>query len=165
MDIVENPRSEADVALLLHEVSASPFIGQMTLQEVEHWLTAKTIRFFYQDVAMVGFGAWDNIDSDWCEIGPFYSLETFRGQGLGTQIVETLVTLNANSNLYAVTKNPIARKLFARLGFREVSVLALPWPVVRHLLSRVSFGRLVNLTRKLSLDPITHHIKGRQGLG
>ena len=162
MDILESPKSEADVAVLLHEANASPFIGQLTPQEVGYWLQVKTIRFFYQEDALVGFGAWDNIGSDWCEIGPFYSREAFRGQGLGTQIVGTLIALNANRNLYAVTKNPIVRKLFDRFGFHEVGVLALPWPVVRHLLRRVSLGRLMNLTRQLSLDPVTHHIKGRR---
>ena len=162
MEVLETLKSEADLALLLHEVNASPFIGQLTPQEVEHWLKARTIRFFYQGGALVGFGAWDNLGASWCEIGPFYGLEAFRGQGLGTQIVGTLVRLNAESNLYAVTKNPIARKLFARFGFREVGILALPWSVVRHLLRRVSLGRLMNLTRKLSLDPVTHHVKERQ---
>ena len=161
MDILQTPKSEGDVARLLHEANASPFIGQVTPREVEHWRKANTIRFFYQDAVLVGFGAWDSIGSDWCEIGPFYSLESFRGQGLGTQIVSTLVTLNSNCNLYAVTKNPIARRLFARFGFHEVGVLTLPWPVVRHVLGRLSFGRLVNLTRKLSFDPVTHHIKER----
>ena len=164
MDILESPKSEADVARLLHEVNASPFIGQLTTQEVDHGLKVKTIRFFYQDGDLVGFGAWDNISSDWCEIGPFYALEVFRGQGLGTQIVGTLVMLNLNQNLYAVTKNSIVRKLFAKFGFREVGVLVLPWPIVRHLLGRVSVARLLNLTRKLSFDPISHHIK-RRGLG
>ena len=164
MDILEFPKSEADVALLLHEVNASPFIGQLTPQEVEHWLKVKTIRFFYQGDALVGFGAWDNFGLDWCEIGPFFSRDIFRGQGLGTQIIGILVRLNGNRNLYAVTKNPIVRKLLPRFGFREVGVLALPWPVVRQLLSRVSFGRMVNLAQKFTPDPITHHIKSLQVL-
>ena len=165
IDALELPKSEADVVALVREGNASPYIGQLTREEIEHWLTVKTIRFFYRDATLVGFGAWDKIDADWCEIGPFYSLGAFRGQGLGTQIVGTLVTLNSSLNQYAVTKNPVARKLFTRFNFRQVGILALPWPIIRHLLGRVSFGRAVNLGRKFSLDPVTHYLKERRVSG
>lgn len=159
MEVLEDPKSELDMDILLQEVNASPFIGQLTRKELGRFIADRTIRFFYEADKLVGFGAWEEIDSDWCEIGPFYNMQAFRRKGLGTQIVQLLVTLNTGKKMYAVTKNPIVSKVMLKLGFHKVGVLALPWPIYRHLLARVSVSRLLNLARKISSDPVSHYLK------
>ena len=69
METTNQPQSQADLDLLLAEVRPSPFIGQLTQQEIQTRIKDETIRFFYQDSELIGFGAWDNIDERWREIG------------------------------------------------------------------------------------------------
>src|SRR5258708_23693282 len=159
METTTQPQSPADLDLLLEEVRTSPFIGQLTQQEIQTRIKDQTIRFFYENGDLVGFGAWDDIDKHWREIGPFYTLIKYRGKGLGTQIVEILVNLNAGKKLYAVTKNPTVKKLLVRLGFQPVTVTALPWAIYRHLISRLSPGRLFHLVTKFSLDPVAQYVR------
>ena len=159
MEMLDAPRSKADLDLLLQEVAASPYIGQLTPQEIETHVKDRTIRFFYDNGELVGFGAWDNIGEDWREIGPFYALNKQRGKGLGTRIVESLVNLNSTKRLYMVTKNPIVKKLAVRLGFHKVGAGELSWPIYRHLISRLTLSRFIQLVRKLSLDPVSQYIR------
>src|SRR5258708_37558193 len=129
METTTQPQSPADLDLLLEEVNTSPFIGQLTRQEIQTRMKDRTIRFFYQNDELVGFGAWDNIDHQWREIGPFYTLIKYRSKGLGAQIVEILVSLNTGKKLYAVTKNPTVKRPLVRLGFQPVAATALPWAI------------------------------------
>ncbi len=156
---MDTPKSENDLDILLQEVNSSRYIGQLTKEEVRHFVANGTIRFFYEGNQIVGFGAWEAINPQWVEIGPFYNLEAFRGKGLGREIVRLLVTLNAGKRLYAVTKNAIVKKMMLKFGFRPVNALELPLPVYRHLISKISVARLLNLGRKLSLDPVAQYVK------
>jgi len=159
MEILESPKSENDLNILLQEVNLSSFIGQLTEEELRQYITNRTIYFFYDDKEVVGFGAWEAINSEWTEIGPFYNLERYRGKGLGTLIVQHLVMVNAGKKLYAVTKNSIVKKMLVKFGFQNVSVLELPWPIYGHLMSKLSLSRLFNLGRKLSLEPVAQFIR------
>src|SRR5258708_24598080 len=159
METTTQPQSPADLDLLLEEVNTSPFIGQLTQQDIQTRMKNQTIRFFYQNGDLVGFGAWDKIDEQWREIGPFYTLIKYRGKGLGTQIVEFLVSLHVGKKLYAVTKNRTVKKLLVRLGFQPVTATALPWPIYAHLISRLTLGRLFHLVTKISFDPISQYVR------
>src|SRR5690349_5741122 len=135
VEILDVPKSDADIRSLLDEVNRSGFIGEVTRREIDDYLRDHTIRFFYQDGMLVGFGAWQKIDAEWRELGPFYASDKHRGKGIGKLIVDTLVQLNADSSLYAVTKNPAVKAMLERRGFQKVSVAALP-ASIRSFLAR-----------------------------
>src|SRR5256885_11779788 len=98
VEILSESKSEADVRALLQEVNRSGFIGEVTRQELEDYGREQTIRFFYQDGTLVGFGAWQKIDDQWREIGPLYASDKHRGKGIGKLIMDTLIELNADSS-------------------------------------------------------------------
>ena len=159
MEILNAPQSKADLDTLLQEVATSPYIGQLTPEEIEAHIKDHSIGFLYDDNELIGFGAWDNIGEDWREIGPFYALNKHRGKRLGAQIVESLIKLNSAKRLYLVTKNPIVKKLALRLGFHQVNARELPWPIYRHLISRITPSRIIQLVRKLSFEPVSQYIR------
>jgi GNAT superfamily N-acetyltransferase len=154
-------RSIAALEALLEEVNQSPFIGALSLAELQQLLAAETIRFTYVDDELVGFGAWVVINDQWAEIGPFYMVKRFRGQGLGKQIMEDVVVHVGNSgrNLYAVTRNTAVDKMLQGMGFRRIPIWRLPPRVLGFAMQKLGPRKLWGFFRKHSPGRMRHLIK------
>jgi len=98
----------------------------------------------------------------WIEVGPFYAAEAYRGQGLGSLMIDTVenMQLQAGHKLYGVTKNPVVKQMFVKRGFYQVGVWALPREVQVYLLRKLTPRRLLRHVRKLRFgDSVSHFIK------
>lgn len=155
-------RSEAspeEIQTLLVEVNSNPFIGQISLEEIKRFREKKAILFLYHERDLIGFAAWEVINPQWCEVGPFYVIDAYRQHGLGKDILQRVLTLTASYQQYIVTKNPIVKKAIVPFNFRQISFWRLPWAIKLHLLRRLTPTRLLNLIRKFDLEPAGHYIR------
>jgi GNAT superfamily N-acetyltransferase len=162
IEVVSQPKNEADLSLLLDEVRASKFIGEITPGEVQELIEAQTVRFFYEGEILTGFGGWIRMSAHWSEIGPFYTVEAYRGRGLGRMMFDTVIDTNtkARHKMYGVTKNPIMKSMFDKNGFRRIPFWAVPPEVQLHLLHKLTFGKLIQFMKKFSWrEPVAHYIK------
>lgn len=158
--ITERPdASPQEIQALLDEVNRNPFIGQMSAKDMARLQAQKTIIFLYQDDHLLGFAAWEIINTQWCEVGPFYVLDAYRQLGLGKDILQRVLDMTANSQQYIVTKNPIVKKAILPFGFQQVGFWQLPRAIKFHLLRRLTPTRLLNLIRKFDLEPAVHYIR------
>jgi GNAT superfamily N-acetyltransferase len=113
-------------------------------QELDHHIQTKTIRLFYMGGDLAGMSAWIPFDQGrWCELGPFYTMNAFRGKGLGKQLIMTAMTVNKEQgrNLYGVSKNDIVKHIFTTQGMKHVSFLHLPPHVLYYLVRKYSISR------------------------
>lgn len=164
MRILRRPRTKRETVQLLNEVNQSKFIGQISENDLENFIEVGTIRFFYDEEngELVGFGAWEEIDDIWVEVGPFFTHRRFRGQGNGRVIFETIFDLNQHRDLFAVTKNDIVGKMFARHGFRRVGLFGLPFSILLHQARRLTLRRLLNLIVKFRFERMYFFVRRRQ---
>lgn len=79
----------------------------------------------------------------WIKLGPFVVLAKYQGKGIGKQIMQTAVNENKNKYLFIGSRNHAVWAIAENFGFREKSVIALPWEVQQYLLG----------TSKWFLDP------------
>lgn len=162
VEVTPQFQCEADVLTLLDELQHSPFIGEISPDEIARLLEAKTVRFFYDGDTLAGLAAWDVIHGPWVEVGPFYTVKAYRGQGLGSFMFDTVEEIHrdAECRLYAVTKNPVVKQMFIKRGFQQVSIWALPREIQVHLLRKLTLRRLLRHVRKLRFgDSVSHFIK------
>jgi GNAT superfamily N-acetyltransferase len=162
LEIVQQPKQEADALRLLDEVRRSPFIGEISSDELARLLRLNAVLFFYDGDTLAGLAGWDMIDEAWVELGPFYTAQAYRGQGLGSLMFDTVERMcrDAGHRLYAVTKNPVVKQMFMKRGFRQVRMWTLPREVQVHLLKKVTLRNLLLHVRKLSFrDSVSHFIK------
>ena len=160
-EITTQPKRQADVLALLAEARYSPFIGEISLEEIEALRRAKAVLFFYDGDTLAGLGAWNPIDGVWVELGPFYTATTYRGQGLGSLMFDAVEERlrGTEQRLYGVTKNPVVKRMFAKRGFRQVGVWTLPRTIQMHLLKKVTPRKLFRHVRKLRRrDSVSHFI-------
>ncbi len=160
-EITVHPRSDADLRALLGEVQHSPFIGEITPDEVQSLARAGTIRFCYAGDVLAGFGAWITINDWWAEIGPVYTAVAYRGQGIGWLMFDTVMDAQHPArNLYGVTKNPVVKRMFEQRGFRQVSLPGLPLVLYGYLLRKLSLRKALHHARKFSRhDSVAHYVR------
>ena len=152
IDVTPQPKREADVLTLLDELQHSPFIGEISLNEIARLLDGATL---------AGIAAWDAIRGPWVEIGPFYTAKAYRGQGLGSFMVDTVETIHRDGGhrFYGVTKNPVVKRMFVRRGLHQVSMWTLPREIQIHLLKKLTLRKLLRHVSKLRLgDSVSHFI-------
>ena len=162
LEITPQPKREGDVLTLLDEVKRSPFFGEISPEEITRLLCANAVLFFYDSDALAGLAGWNMIHGTWIEVGPFYTAEAYRGQGLGSLMIDTVenMQLQAGHKLYGVTKNPVVKQMFVKRGFCQVGVWALPREVQVYLLRKLTPRRLLRHVRKLRFgDTVSHFIK------
>ena len=162
LDMTPQPRQPADLQNLLDEVQHSPFIGEITPEEVERLRSIDAVRFFYDGDTLVGLAAWEVIGTGWAEVGPLYTAQAYRGHGLGSFMFDMVerMHLDAGRNMYGVTKNPQVMPMFVRRGYRQIGTLALPRAIQLHLLRRLSLRKLIQHARKLRPgDSLSHYVK------
>jgi GNAT superfamily N-acetyltransferase len=162
LEVTEQPKRRADVLALLDEVQHSPFIGEISPGEIARLLQANTVLFFYDGDVLAGLAGWDVIGGTWVELGPFYTVKAYRGQGLGSFMVDMVEKkhIDTDHRFYGVTKNPLVKHMFSKRGFHQVRVWTLPREIQIHLLRRLTPRKLLRYVRKLRLgDSISHFIK------
>lgn len=160
-------RALAALETLLEEVNQSPFIGELSIAELQTMMAADTIRFTYVDGELAGFGAWLVINNQWVEIGPFYMAKRFRGRGLGKQIMADVVAHldSMGKNQYAVTRNPSVEGMLATMGFRKTAFWRLPPHVLRHVVQKLRPRKLWGFFRKAAPGRMVHLVKIRKDRG
>mgnify|MGYP001195800512 CR=1 FL=1 len=162
VEVTPQPKREADVLALLDELQHSPFIGEISADEIARLLRANAILFFYDGDTLAGLAGWNVIHGPWVEVGPFYAAEAYRGQGLGSFMFDSVeaMQLQAGHKLYGVTKNPVVKQMFAKRGFYQVKIWILPREVQVYLLRKLTLRKLLRHGRKLRLgDSSSHFIK------
>jgi GNAT superfamily N-acetyltransferase len=162
LEITQQPKRQVDILTLLDEVRHSPFIGEISPDEITRLLRANAILFFYDGDTLVGLAGWNVIHGPWVEVGPFYTAETYRGQGLGSLMFDTVERMHfdAGHRLYGVTKNPLVKQMFAKRGFHQVRVWTLPREIQLYLLRKTTIRKLLRHGRKLRFgDSVSHFIK------
>lgn len=162
LDLTVEPclRADADRALLVREANATPFIAMLTVANLLRLERANSIFYYYHDAEIVGFGAWQNVNAQWTEIGPFFNRDAYRGQGLGRRFFHDVILHleAADKSLYAVTKNDAVKHMLEGYGFEASSIRQLPLPLVRHLVARMDLRRVYHGLRKMSSDQPTIHL-------
>jgi GNAT superfamily N-acetyltransferase len=162
-EITRQPKQQTDVPTLLNEVKRSLFIGEISPDEITHLLRTNGVLFFYEGDTLAGLAGWNTIHEMWVEVGPFYTAEAYRGQGLGSLMFDTTVERlqrQTGHKLYAVTKNPVVKRMFVKRGFHQVGVWELPREVQVYLLRKLTFRKLLRHGRKLRFgDSVSHFIK------
>jgi GNAT superfamily N-acetyltransferase len=162
IDIVPEPKSEADLYALLAEAKDSVFIAKITPADIQRLIRAQTIRFCYEGDTLVGFGAWIVINTHWSEIGPFYTAQEHRGKGMGRAMFDMVIDINREQGrkMYGITKNPVMKSMFERHRFNHVSLLALPPAIQFYLLKKLTVRKAFYLVRKFSFhESVAHFIK------
>jgi GNAT superfamily N-acetyltransferase len=167
LEVAQQPKGQADVLMLLDELRHSPFIGEISADEIARLRRANTVLFIYDGDTLAGLAGWDVIHGSWVEVGPFYTAKAYRGQGLGSFMFDTVEEIHhdAGHRLYAVTKNPVVKQMFIKRGFHQVSIWTLPREIQLHLLRKLTLRKLFRHGRKLRFgDSVSHFIKdGRSG--
>jgi GNAT superfamily N-acetyltransferase len=165
-EIAPQPKRQADVLALLSEMQHSPFIGEISAEEIAHLLRANTVLFFYDGDTLAALAGWEVIHLPWVEVGPFYTAKAYRGQGLGSFMFDTVEEIHrdAGHELYGVTKNPVVKQMFAKRGYHQVRVWWLPRAIQLHLLRKLTLRKLFRHVRKLRFgDSVSHFIKSDCG--
>jgi GNAT superfamily N-acetyltransferase len=168
IEATSQPKHQTDVLALLDEMQHSPFIGEISPDEIARLLHASSVLFFYDGDTLAGLAAWDVIDGTWVEVGPFYTAKAYRGQGVGSLMFDTVErTLSRGGHkLYGVTKNPVVKQMFVKRGFHQVAIWTLPREVWLYLLRKLTFRRLLRHGRKLRFgDSVSHFIKSEHQSG
>ncbi|MBI5929150.1 MAG: hypothetical protein HY862_07575 [Chloroflexi bacterium] len=148
-----------DIDAVLEEIKTTKFIGEVSHKEIEQFIRNGTIRFLYEGDNLLGFGAWQAINAEWCEIGPLYIIESARERGVARQMIDEMFAINAAFNLYLITKNPVIRYLANQYKFTQLSMRQLPRPIKIHLIRKFNLTRIVHLVTKFSRDPVLHFIR------
>jgi GNAT superfamily N-acetyltransferase len=164
-EIMEQPKRQADVLMLLDELQHSPFIGEISADEITRLLHANAVLFFYDDDVLAGLAGWEVIGATWVELGPFYTAKAYRGQGLGSAMFDAVEKIHhdAGHTLYGVTKNPVVKQMFTKRGFHQVRMWALPREVQVYLLRKMNLRKLLRHVRKLRFgDSVSHFIKTQE---
>jgi GNAT superfamily N-acetyltransferase len=164
-EIIQHPKRQTDVLTLLDEVQHSPFIGEISPNEIARLLRANAVLFFYDGETLAGLAGWDVIGGTWVELGPFYTAKAYRGQGLGSLIFDTVERMHRDEGhtLYGVTKNPVVKQMFAKRGFHQVGIWSLPREVQVYLLRKMTLRKLLRHVRKLRFgDSVSHFIKTQE---
>ncbi|MFN8378718.1 MAG: GNAT family N-acetyltransferase [Anaerolineae bacterium] len=153
-------RADSDRALLVREANATPFIAMLTVANLLRLERTDSIFYYYHDAAIVGFGAWQNVNAQWAEIGPFFNRDAYRGQGLGRRFFRDVIRHleDGEKSLYAVTKNDAVKHMLEGYGFEPTSVRQLPIPLVVHLATRLDLRRVYYGLRKMSSKQPTIHL-------
>jgi GNAT superfamily N-acetyltransferase len=162
LEVAPQPKRQADVLALLSEIQHSPFIGEISAEEIAYLLRANTVLFFYDGDTLAGLAGWEVIHAPWVEVGPLYTAKAYRGQGLGSFLFDTVEEMqrDAGHTLYGVTKNPLVKQMFVRRGYRQVSLWRLPRAIQLHLLRKLTLRKLVRHVRKLRFgDSVSHFVK------
>lgn len=164
MRILRRPRSKQEAEQLIEEVNESNYIGHFSEDDMEELIESDSIRFFYDeaDDELVGFGAWEEIDEEWVEVGPFFTRLKFRGQGMGRFMIDTVFELNRRRNLFAVTKNDLIRKMFTRHGFSTVALVDLPRAIILHQWRRMTLRRMWNLIAKFRFQRTSYLVRPKK---
>ena len=154
------PRQDSDRATLVDEANATPYIAMLTPVVLRRLERDNSIFYYYDEEPPVGFGAWQNVNAAWAEIGPFFNRDAYRGQGLGRRFFRDVIAhLEAQQrSLYAVTKNDAVKHMLEGYGFIETPLRGLPFPLVRHLVSRMDVRRIYYGVRKMSREQPTIHL-------
>lgn len=160
--IVPAPHSDAERLQVIQEANATPYIAMLTADDLRRLERARTIFYYYDGAILAGFGAWQRLSGRWDEIGPFFSRDAYRGQGLGRRMFHDVIAhLEAEDrSLYAITKNAAVKHILEGHGFTEASMLRLPAPLLLHLAARLNPLRLYHGLRKMSrAEPTIHLLK------
>lgn len=153
-------RADSDRALLAREANATPYIAMLTVANLLRLEQADSIFYYYDETVIVGFGAWQRVNAQWAEIGPFFNRDAYRGQGLGRRLFGDVIRHleSEDKSLYAVTKNDAVKHMLEGYGFEPSSVRQLPFPLIRHLAARLDLRRVYHGLRKMSSDQPTIHL-------
>lgn len=154
---------EADAETILAEIHETRFIARFEQDDLDRLIAQDAIRFFYDDDRIAGFGAWLAINAEWVEAGPFYVTKTYRGVGLGRQLLHTVTEYNLSlgRKIMGITINPAMKHTFEREGYRHVSPGELPLAVHLHLLKKLTPGRLLSMLKNANMrDSVAHYVKG-----
>jgi GNAT superfamily N-acetyltransferase len=121
---------------------------------------ARTVFYYYDAGQIAGFGAWQAVNAQWAEIGPFFNRDAYRGQGLGRRFFHDVIAhLEAEEkSLYAVTKNDAVKHMLEGYGFIQSPIRQLPFPLLIHLGARLDLRRVYYGLRKMSSDQPTIHL-------
>ena len=161
-EVAPQPKRQSDVLALLSEMRNSPFIGEISADEIADLLRANSVLFFYDGDTLAALAGWEVIHAPWVEVGPFYTAKAYRGQGLGSFVFDTVEEIQRDTGhkLYGVTKNPLVKRMFARRGYHQVRVWRLPRAIQRHLLRKLTLRKLLRHVRKLRFgDSVSHFVK------
>jgi [ribosomal protein S18]-alanine N-acetyltransferase len=120
--IVVRPGIGADLSAIEHIQAASP--------ESSPWDPPDYLRHFFvmaeQGGACIGFLAWTRLDEQLIEVLNLGVLPAYRGRGAGAKLLQaclaSLVQKGDRCLLEVRASNAAARRLYARLGFREIGV-------------------------------------------
>ena len=162
IDVRTTPITGHDVRTLLEEIAHSPFIGQLSVAEIDAFIQAGTIRFYYERQTLLGFGAWTPLSDRWVELGPIFISHRGRGRGLGSLAFYSMINERAAEGykLWAITKNPIIMHLFEKNGFKPVSMHHLPRPIKWHMIRRMNVRRILALITKFRPgETVRHYIQ------
>lgn len=153
-------RTDNDRVLLAREANATPYIAMLTVANLLRLERANSIFYYYDDAVIAGFGAWQAVNAQWVEIGPFFNRDAYRGQGLGRRFFRDVIRHleGEEKSLYAVTKNDAVKHMLEGYGFEPSSVRELPFPLIRHLAARLDLRRVYYGLRKMSSDQPTIHL-------
>jgi hypothetical protein len=154
LEITEALKSENDLLKIVTAANASEFIGRLTQEEFHRFMSHKAVRFFYDADQIVGFGAWQGIDSEWTEIGPVFIIPEARNRGFAIRYARLVLAENAEKKLLAATKNPAVKKMLRNAKFRPVPVSALPINILFHFLKGLTLPRLISLLKKQTGESI-----------
>lgn len=141
--ITREAPSQAAQQPLIDAAARTPHIAHLTMPELARWIAAETICFAHVDGQCVGLAAWQPINRHWVELGPYVVLESARGQGVGSALVQASLAYTRTSRHYAVSQNPAMHYLLAQAGFDATRFSRLPLAIQLHLVRRVISPRLL----------------------
>jgi len=155
--VERSPRDDADRGLLVREANATPYIAMLTVRDLRQLERADSILYYYHEAEPAGFGAWQNVNAQWAEIGPFFSRDAYRGQGMGRRLFRDVILQleAAHKSLYAVTRNDAVKHMLEGYGFEPSPFNRLPAALVWHVAKRLDARRVYYGIRKLSHDQPT----------
>lgn len=160
LSVERRPRADSDRLLMVREANATPYIAMLTAGALLRLERSDAIFYYYHGADIVGFGAWQDVNAQWAEIGPFFNRDAFRGQGIGRRLFRDVIRHleESQKSLYAVTKNDAVKHMLEGYGFEAAPMSHLPFPLVLHLASRLDLRRVYHGLRKMSSDQPTIHL-------
>ncbi len=128
---------------MLSAANQSPFINHISEQTFQRLMNEGSLRFLVDGNEWLGFSGWTPINEQWIELGPFFVLPDFQGQGLGKRLVEETIKLTREQYaLYAITVNPAMAALLEKYGLTRKSLLQLPPAIWLYLFGKLRIGHL-----------------------
>ncbi len=150
MKITKRKLTDKEIDILIEEMRNFPDVGLYTKNQ---WKSFQNIYIAGNNDHFIGVCVVISLKK-WVKIGPVIILKSFQGKGYGRQLLQFVVSILKDKNLYIGSSNIRVGKIMERLKFQRINTfIDLPREIkvylVKHFFQRINWEYLFDAVPKI----------------